>query len=84
MPIDPRSQFVPNRKIALRRLAIIDAIQDATDLVARALRTGWVFQHRREARTRQSGRKRRQRFQHCVAITPRRVGAFHGAQLAEQ
>jgi hypothetical protein len=28
--------------------------------------------------------KRRQRFQHCVAITPRRVGAFHGAQLAEQ
>ena len=65
-------------------LAIIDAIQDATDLVARALRTGRIFQHLREARTRQSGRKRRQGFQHCIAITPRRVGAFHGAQLAEQ
>ena len=60
------------------------AIQDATDFVARALRTGCVFQHRREARTRQSGRKRRERFQHCVAITSRRVRAFYGAQLAEQ
>ena len=71
-------------KIALRRLAIIVAIQDATDLPARTLRTGWVFQHRHEARTRRFYRKRRQRLQHCVAITPRRVGAFHGAQLAEQ
>src|ERR1700689_2901383 len=76
------SSFPP--KVALRRLAIMVAIQDATDFVARALRTGCVFQHRREARTRQSGRKRRERFQHRVAITSRRVRAFYGAQLAEQ
>ena len=37
-------------------LAIIDTVQDATNLVARALRTGWVFQHRLETRTGQSGR----------------------------
>ena len=48
--------YVRGEQLGRCLLAIIDTVQDATNLVARALRTDWVFQHRLETRTGQSGR----------------------------